>query len=194
MAEQTDVRGASLRSGTWHVDAVHSQVFVSVIHMSMIPLRAKFPGLSGRLETSSGDPLGSSFEVTIDATSVTTGHPRQEEFMRSEPWLDAEHHPTITFRSTGIAPREGGFTIRGDLTMRGVTRPVEIPADFHGVVADPWGLRAGFTARVEIDRTDFGIAWDRVFDWGLMASHEMEIALDIALTYPDESLAQRPTA
>ena len=192
MAEQTDVRGASLRSGTWHIDAVHSQVFVSVIHMSLIPLRAKFSGVSGKLETHADDPLRSSFEVAIDAASVTTGHPRQEEFMRSEPWLDVEHHPTITFRSTGIAPRDGGFAIGGDLTMRGVTRPIEIPADFHGVVADPWGLRAGFTARVVVDRRDFGITWDRVFDWGLMASHEMEIALDIALAYPDESLAQKP--
>ena len=194
MAEQTDVQHASLRSGTWNVDAIHSQVFVSVIHMSMIPLRAKLPRLSGRLQTNAENPLASSFEVEIDVAAITTGFPPQEDFMRSEPWLDAEHHPTITFRSTSITPRGGGFTIAGELTLRGVTRPVEIPADFHGVVADPWGLRAGFTSRITVDRRDFCITWNRVFDWGVMASYEMEIALDVALTYPDESLAQKPQA
>ncbi len=192
MAEQTGVQGSPLRSGTWNIDAIHSQVFVTVIHMSMVPLRAKLPGVTGRLQTNADNPLGSSFDVEIDATSITTGHPAQEDFMRSEPWLDAEHHPTITFRSHSITPNDGGFTIAGDLTLRGVSKRVEIPAEFRGVVADPWGLRAGFTARVTVDRRDFGITWNRVFDWGLMASYEMEIGLDIGLVFPDESLAQKP--
>jgi len=189
---QTSSKQLQLRAGTWNVDAIHSQVFASVWHMSVARLRAKFPGLSGRLQVDPEDPLRSSFEIEIDARSVTTGHPAQEDFMRSEPWLDAERHPTIGFRSTSIAPRQGGFTIDGELTMKGVTRPLQIPADFHGVVADSWGLRAGFTSVVTIDRRDYGITWNRIFSWGPMASEEMEIALDIELVYPDESLAEKP--
>ncbi len=188
---QTEPRQTELRPGTWNVDAIHTQVFVSVEHMSVARLRAKFPRVEGRLHVNAGDPLSSTFEVEIDTRSVATGHPAQEDFMRSEPWLDAENHPAMTYRSTAIAPREGGFLIAGDLTLRGVTHPVEIPADFHGVVADSWGLRAGFTSRVTVDRRDFGITWNRVFDWGVMASYEMEIALDVELAYPDESLAQK---
>ena len=89
--------------------------------------------------------MRSKFEAEIEAASVLTGHERQEEFMRSEAWLDAEHHPLIKFAGTGIEPRPGGFTARGQLTLRGVTREVEIPFDFHGVIRDPWGLRAGLT-------------------------------------------------
>ena len=191
---ETALERTPLRPGTWNLDAIHSQVFVSVHHMALARLRAKLPRLTGRLVVDQDDPLGSSFEMEADTTTVTTGHPAQEDFMRSEPWLDAERHPTLTFRSTSIDPRDGGFLIAGDLTLRGVTRQVGIPADFHGVVADSWGLRAGFTSVVTVDRRDFGITWNRIFDWGPMASWEMEVSLDIELAYPDESLAQKPEA
>jgi polyisoprenoid-binding protein YceI len=187
------VRQTQLRTGTWKFDAIHSQVVVSVPHMSVATLTAKFPKVTGALEVDGDDPLRSRFELEIDAAAVTTGHPAQEDFIRSEPWLDVEHHPTITFRSTAIEPSEGGYVMTGDLTMRGVTRQVRIPADFHGVVSDPWGLRAGFTSRIELDRRDFGITWNRVFDWGIMAGEQLTIILQIELAYPDESLAQKPS-
>ncbi len=115
--------------------------------------------------------------------------------MRSEPWLDAENHPTATFRSTAIEPQDAThYVVRGDLTLRGVTRPIAIPLEFHGVIADSWGLRAGFTSRFTVDRRDFGITWNREFDWGVMAGEELEVSLDIELAYPDESLAQKPKA
>jgi polyisoprenoid-binding protein YceI len=184
-----------IRPGTWNVDAIHSQFLVSVRHMSLARLRAKFPRLAGRLEIDAAAPLRSSFELEVDARSVTTGHPPQEDFMRSEPWLDAEHHPAITFRGTSIEPRGGsGYAVRGDLTLRGVTREIEIPGEFHGVISDPWGLRSAFVSTFTIDRRDFGIVWNREFDWGLMAGWELEVSLDIELAYPDESLAQKPRA
>jgi polyisoprenoid-binding protein YceI len=181
------------RVSTWDVDAIHSQVFVSVRHMAVSNLRAKFPKISGRLEVDANDPLGSSLELEVDTRSVTTGHARQEDFMRGEGWLDTENHPVLTFRSTSVQPQDAShYTVRGDLTLRGVTRPVEIPLEFHGVVADPWGLRAGFTSRFTVDRRDFGITWNREFDWGLMAGEDMEVSLDIELAHADESLAQKP--
>jgi len=179
-----------LRAGTWKIDALHSQVMVSVWHFNVANLRAKFPRVSGTLELDPADPFHSTLQVEIEAASITTGHPRQEEFMRSEPWLDAEQHPLITFSGREIAPRDNGYTITGELTLKGVTRSVEIPFDFRGVVSDPWGLRAGFASQLTVDRRDFGITWDRIFDWGLMASHELTFSLDIELAYPDETLAQ----
>jgi polyisoprenoid-binding protein YceI len=181
-----------LRPGIWKIDALHSQVMVSVWHFNVANLRAKFPGVSGSLELSPDDPFHSPFQVEIEATSVITGHPRQEEFMRSEPWLDAERHPLITFSGREIKPHDGGFTSVGELTLKGVTRDVQIPFDFHGVINDPWGLRAGLTSQFAVDRRDFGITWDRIFEWGLMASHDLTFTLDIELAYPDESLAQAP--
>ena len=73
-----------------------------------------------------------------------------------------------------------------------MTRRIEIPFDFHGVVSDPWGLRAGFASEFRVDRREFGITCDRIFDWGLMAGHELTFSLEIELAYPDESLAQAP--
>jgi polyisoprenoid-binding protein YceI len=183
---------AGLIAGPWNVDPLHSQIMVSVRHFSVANLRAKFPKVTGALHVDAENPLRSSFEVEIDARSVTTGHPAQEDFMRSEPWLDAENHPAITFRSSAIEPTDGGFLIKGDLTLKGMTREIVIPADFHGVVSDPWGLRAGFTSQFVVDRTDFGITWNRVFDWGVMAGDELQFTLDIELAFPDESLAQKP--
>lgn len=182
-----------LRPGTWNLDAVHSQVTVSVLHYGLVQLRAKFPALGGALEVDAHDPLRSKFAVEIDAGSVLTGHPRQEEFMRSEPWLDSERHPLITFTATRIEPTaEGSFAVTGDLSLRGITREVTFPLAFKGVVSDPWGLRAGFDGTFSVDRRDFGIDWNRVFDWGLMAGYELTFQLDIELAYPDESLAQKP--
>lgn len=193
---QPDVEPQALaRVGTWNVDAIHSQVLVGVQHMAVVQLRAKFPRITGKLEVDPDDPLRSTFEVEVDARAVTTGQPAQEDFMRSEPWLDAENHPSFTFRSTAIEPRdEGGYVVKGELTLKGVTRPLEIPVAFRGVVSDPWGLRAGFTSRFTVDRRDFGITWNRVFDWGAMAGWELDVSLDIELAHADESLAQRPTA
>ncbi len=181
-----------LRGGTWKIDALHSQVMASVWHFNVANLRAKLPRVRGSLELDPENPLRSRFAVEIEAASITTGHPRQEEFMRSEPWLDAEHFPLITYKGDEITPREGGYTVVGELTLRGVTRRVEIPFDFHGVVSDPWGLRAGFSSEFTVERRDFGITWDRIFDWGLMAGHELTFSLEIELAYPDESLAQAP--
>ena len=181
-----------LRGGTWKIDALHSQIMVSVRHFNVANLRAKLPQVIDTLEIDPENPLRSKFIVEIEAFSITTGHPRQEEFMRSGPWLDAEHFPLITFKGSEISPREGGYTVVGDLTLKGVSRRVEIPFDFHGVVSDPWGLRAGFASEFTIDRRDYGITWDRVFDWGLMAGHELTFSLQIELAYPDESLAQAP--
>jgi polyisoprenoid-binding protein YceI len=181
--------------GTWNVDAIHSQVLVGVKHMSMVQLRAKFPKITGKLVVDRDDPLRSTFELEVDARAVTTGQPAQEDFMRSEPWLDAERYPTFTFRGTAIEPRGGSsYVLRGDLTLKGTTRPVEIPLEFHGVVSDPWGVRAGFTSRFTVDRREFGITWNREFDWGVMAGWELDVWLDIELSHPDESLAQRPRA
>jgi polyisoprenoid-binding protein YceI len=190
-----------LLAGTWTIDALHSHVMVSLWHFNVANLRAKFPGVTGSLEVDSGDPLNSALNVEIDAASVLTGHPRQEEFMRSEHWLDSERFPLVTFAGSGIKARDErrsgprglpGYAVEGDLTLKGVTRPIEIPFDFHGVVSDPWGIRAGFTSQFTIDRTDFGISWDRNFDWGLMAGHELTFSLDIELVHPDPALAQAP--
>lgn len=186
---------ALARVSTWKVDALHSQLFVSVRHMGFARLRAKFPRFSGSLEIDAENPLQSSLTLEVDTRSVLTGHPPQEDFMRSENWLDAEHHPTMTFQSTSVEPKDAThFVVRGDLTLRGVTRPVEIPLEYGGVIADGWGLRAAFAGTFTLDRTEFGITWNRVFDWGQMASEDMEVALDIELSHADESLAQAPKA
>ena len=181
-----------LPAGSWSIDALHSQIFVSVWHFNVAHLRAKFPAVRGSLEVDAEDPMSSRFEVEIESASVLTGHERQEEFMRSEAWLDVEHHPLVIVKGTGIEPRSGGFIARGELTLRGITKEVEIPFDFHPVVRDPWGLRAGLTGELQIDRRDFGISWDRIFSWGLMAEHELTLNLDIELVHPDPTLAEAP--
>src|SRR5262249_28478479 len=150
--------------------------------------------VTGRLQDDAENPRRSSFQVEIDARAVTTVHPAQEDFMRSEAWLGVEKHPTITVRTSAIVPTDSGFLIRGSRTLHRLPQSIEIPAVFHGVVSDPWGLRAGFPSQFTVDRRDFGITWTRVFDWGVMAGDELTFTLDVELAYPDESLAQKPQA
>ena len=73
-----------------------------------------------------------------------------------------------------------------------MTRPVELPLSFNGVVSDTWGLRAGFSGAFSVDRRDFGITWNREFDWGPMAGEQLDVTLDLELSHADESLAQKP--
>ena len=107
-----------LRGRTWKIDALHSQVMVSVRHFNVANLRAKLPRVTGTLELDPENPLRSTFAVEVEAASINSGHPRQEEFMCSEPCLDAEHFPTITFKGSEITPREGGYTVVGELTLK----------------------------------------------------------------------------
>lgn len=131
------------------------------------------------------DPVAPMAEVTIPVASITTRVADRDTHLKSADFLDADTHPAITFRSTGVegsvAKPGDAFTLRGDLTICGTTRPVAIAATFEGQGEDPWGgTRASFLGSTTIDRRDFGLTWNAALETGgVLVSNEITITLDV---------------
>jgi len=147
-------------TGTWDIDPVHSEVSFVVRHMVVSKVRGRFDRFEGTIVTAQ-DPLDSAVEATIEAGSINTNQEQRDGHIRSADFLDVDNHPEITFRSSVVRPAGGHFLVDGDLTIRGVTKPVTLELEVNGFTPDPFGgTRAGFTATTEIDRQEFGVSYN----------------------------------
>lgn len=167
-------------AGTWTIDPVHSEVSFTVRHLMVSKVRGRFTALQGTIVTGP-DPLHSRVSAEIDLTSIDTGNEQRDAHLRSAEFLDVEIHPTVSFRSTGVRPQRPGYLVMGELTLHGVTTPVELQLEVNGFVIDPWGgTRAGFSAAGQIDRRDFGLdANTPLAGGGVLVGYEVQIALEI---------------
>lgn len=163
-----DVDGRALPTpGKFAFDPTHSQVGFAIRHMMIAKVRGRFTSVTGTLEVAD-DPAQSTVEIDVDVESVDTRDEQRDGHLRSPDFFDVENHPKLTFRSTGIAPGQGdSFTLNGELTAHGVTRPLSLEATFNGVAQDPWGnQRVGFDARGTVNREDFGLTWNQALETG----------------------------
>jgi polyisoprenoid-binding protein YceI len=153
--------------GTFVLDPAHTRVGFVARHLMVSKVRGAFTKVSGEIVVGE-DPTQSAVVAVIDAPSIDTGVADRDAHLRSADFLEVEAHPTLTFRSTGVIAGTGGeFRLAGELTVRGVTRPVELAVDFEGVARSPWGQEViGFTAATEIDREDFGLTWNQALETG----------------------------
>lgn len=153
--------------GTFDLDNAHTVVGFSVRHLMVSKTRGRFGTVSGSV-TIADDPLQSTVDVTIDASSIDTADVKRDEHLRSADFFDVEQYPTITFKSTGVAERKGDhFKLQGELTVHGVTRPVTLDATLEGIATSPWGTQAiGFSASTELDREEFGLTWNQALETG----------------------------
>ncbi len=167
---------------TWQIDTAHTVVGFTAKHMMITKVRGMFKGVTGSLVFDEADPTRSSVEVAIPAATVETGMEPRDNHLRSADFLNAENHPTLTFRSTSIAPRGDRWAITGDLTIRGVTRPVVLDTESLGVVKGMDGRRhAGFEARTKIKRSDWGLTWNVGLETGgWLVSDDITIELEVA--------------
>jgi len=163
-------------------DLVHSSIGFWVRHLMVSKVHGRFSQWAGTLEFDEQHPGGSRVAVRIDAGSIDTREAPRDAHLRSPDFLDAEHFPHITFTSTGVERKSGAdLRVTGDLTIRGVTRPVQLDAEYAGRVKDPWGgERLGFSARTTINRSDFGLTWNQLLEAGGVAvADKIEISLEI---------------
>ncbi len=166
--------------GTFDLDVAHTSVSFVVRHLMVSKVRGHFSDFSGSI-TVADDPAESSVEVSIQAASVDTRDDTRDGHLRSPDFFDVENHPTITFASTGLQHGDGDrFTLAGELTVRGVTRPVELDVELTGVARDPWGgERIGFSASTEVDRGDFGLTFNQALEaGGVMVGTKAKIEID----------------
>ncbi len=156
---------------TWKIDPVHTAVEFAVKHMMFTTVRGRFEDVHGWIELDEQDPDRSRVRVEIGAASIDTGVEQRDAHLRSPDFLDAEQHPKLVFESkrvSGAALREGRrFEVAGDLTIRDQPIEVKLEAAFEGKGRDPWGGdRAGFSARGEVDRRDWGLKWNQALETG----------------------------
>jgi polyisoprenoid-binding protein YceI len=170
-----------LQTTTWQLDPAHSLIELSTRHMMFTTVKGRFTAFGGLIRDSHDDPTESSVEVEIDAASINTGDAQRDAHLRSADFLDVEQYPSISFRSTRIEGTREQFRLSGDLTIRGVTRPITLEAEFGGTGKNPWGKEvAGFTATGQLNRKDFGLNWNVALETGgLLVSDTVKIALEI---------------
>jgi polyisoprenoid-binding protein YceI len=154
-------------SGTWDFDPGHTEITFEGRHLMVSRIRGRFDRFHGRLHVAE-IPEESVAELVIEADSVASGFEDRDAHLRSPDWFDVERHPTITFRSIGLSHVDGDrWRAAGELTVRGVNRPIEVQAEFHGAVRDPWGGdRMGFVVTAEVDREAWGLTWNQRLDAG----------------------------
>lgn len=154
-------------AGTYNLDVNHTQIGFVVKHMMVSKVRGRFDKFAGSV-TIAENPLESSAELTINTGSITTGAPDRDGHLRSDDFLATEKFPEITFKSTRVVSHSGDeFTVLGNLTVRDVTKEVELTVEYGGAGTNPWGQDVwGFTITTEFDREEFGLTWNQALETG----------------------------
>jgi polyisoprenoid-binding protein YceI len=167
-------------AGRYVLDASHTNVGFSAKHLMVSKVRGRFGDFDGAV-TIAEAPLDSSVEVTLQAASIDSRSEDRDGHLRSPDFLDVEQFPTLGFRSTAVHHRGGNeFAVEGELTIKGVSRPVTLDMELEGVARDPWGgSRIAFSAATEIDREDWGLTWNVALETGgVLVSRKVKLEIE----------------
>ena len=175
----TTTQETGLPVGTWQIDPVHSSLEFQVRNMGLVTVKGFFADFEGSLEV---DEDGQARAAgTVKVASVHTRSEKRDEHLRAPDFFDVEQYPEIAFRVTAVEPDGDALKVQGELTIKGITRPVELRAEVTGSGPDPWGgERVGVAAYGEVDRRDFDLHWDvRTPTDVPLASHKVKIEAQI---------------
>lgn len=178
MTNATDFPGYKL--GTWKIDPSHSEVGFSIRHLMISKVKGNFETFDATFVTSE-NPLDTTVTASAEVASISTNDENRDQHLRSGDFFEAETYPTLTFVSTGVRANGDKFAVDGNLTMRGVTKPVTFDFEFGGFGADLYGnYRAGFTAKADVKREDFGLSFNAPLETGgLLLGENVTITLDV---------------
>ena len=165
---------------TWTIDPSHSTIEFVAKHMMITTVKGRFAEFEGTVVADETNLADSTVEVTMKAASLDTRSDQRDAHLRSPDFLDVERFPEVTFRSTRIEGTKHEFQLVGDLTIRGVTRPITLDVTFEGEGKDPWGgTRASFSAKGKFDRRDYGLTWNVALETGgILVSNEVKINIE----------------
>jgi polyisoprenoid-binding protein YceI len=170
---------------TYQIDPKHSAAHFQVRHMTIAFVKGEFGNVTGTIDFDPAKPEASSVDVHIEVNSLYTRDAARDGHMKSPDILDAEAHPGVTFKSTKVSKAGSGYSVAGNLTLRGVTKEVTLNVtNVSDEVTDPWTLkRRGVTANANISRGAFGMGWNMELPGvGAMVSDEVEVSIDIEMT------------
>ena len=160
-------------STKWNLDPTHSEITFKVRHMMISNVKGNFNNFTATVETEDDTFKNATVKATLQTDSVDTNNADRDTHLKNAEFFNAEAHPEITFESDSL---NSGIT--GNLTINGVTKPVQLDVDFGGINVDPWGqTKAGFSFEGKISRKDFGLNWNAALETGgVMVSDEVKIA------------------
>lgn len=181
------------------IDPSHSSAQFSVRHLMISNVKGEFAGMTGTIAYHPDNLEASRVEAVIDANTINTRDEQRDAHLRSADFFDTAKHPTLTFRSKEFTSSNGRLGVRGDLTIRGVTREVLLAVDGPtSEVKDPWGnYRFGVTATARVNRKDWGLMWNSVLETGgVMVGDEVTITLDLEAMRQaeDTTMVSQPVA
>ena len=166
----------------WEIDPAHSEAQFAVKHMMFTNVRGHFNVLSGHLHIDEQHPENSWVDAQVDANSIDTRSDYRDGHLRSADFFDVEKYPIINFKSNKVERLKGDeYNVIGDLTMHGVTKPVQFKAEYAGTGKNPYGkVVAGLSAKTKINRKDFGLNWNQALEsGGVLVSEDVTIEIDL---------------
>ena len=169
-------------AGDYTLDVSHSRLGFTARHAMVTKVRGHFADWSGTAHVDTAEPAASSVSLTIKTASIDTGSADRDGHLVSADFFDAEAHPEITFVSTAVARDGADWTITGDLTIKGTTRPVTIDFEPTGSAQDPFGnVRIGFEGGTAINRKDWGLTWNAALETGgVLVSEKIKLDFDVS--------------
>ncbi len=174
----------------WNIDRAHSAIQFKAKHLMITTVTGNFTSYDARVETEGEDFSTVKIAFTADTGSVSTGNEQRDGHLKSADFFDAEHYPKMSFVSKHIEPGKeaGHYRLTGDLTIKEVTKPVTLDAQFDGMVKDPWGnMKSAFTLEGKINRKDWGLVWNVALETGgVLVSEEIRILCEIQLAKGDK--------
>jgi polyisoprenoid-binding protein YceI len=166
---------------TWKIDPTHTHVEFAVKHMMITTVKGRFSGVTGEIRLDEAQLASSKVDIEIDAATIDTRDSQRDTHLRSGDFFDVEQYPKITFRSTSVEGTLESFKLNGELTIRGVSRPITLDVTHEGRGKDPWGgERIGFTATGKLNRKEFGLNWNAALETGgFLVGEDVKITLDV---------------
>lgn len=168
----------------WTIDPSHSEISFKVKHLVVTTLTGKFDSFTGALITSNDDFSNAQISFSADIASINTGNSDRDTHLKSDDFFNAESFPTLSFTSTAFTKiGESKFTLTGNITLRDITKPIELLVEYGGTMVDPWGnTKAGFEISGALKRKEFGLKWDVITEaGGAMVSDDIKLHLNIQL-------------
>jgi polyisoprenoid-binding protein YceI len=172
-------------TGTYSIDPSHSRVGFVARHAMVTKVRGGFNDFAGTFTIDADDPAASSADGTIEAASIDTRNADRDAHLKSNDFFAMDDHPQLRFVSTGVGQvSETGYRVTGDLTLRGVTKPVTIDLEYTGAAVDPWGnTRVGFEGSTQVNRKDWGLNWNAALDaGGVLVSDKVTLEFETSAT------------
>lgn len=166
---------------TYKIDASHSDIIFKVKHLMITTVTGQFKSFDATLSADKDDFSDATVTFTADINSVDTRSEQRDAHLKSDDFFAAEKYPQLKFVSSAVSKTDDGLVINGDLTIRDVTKPIQLKADFNGVVVDPWGqTKVGFEAEGKIKRKEFGLGWDAVTEaGGVVVSDDVKLQFHV---------------